>query len=287
MKATFLAAMVAMATSVAAAPLGDTSAVAVSVSAPPVDADAGVSSRATGQVVQDLAPGVNQVLTVTGPNAEKLLIELSPSVAGLLSGLGLPSVGVPVGSVIASAATVGELVKDLGNNVEGLLTVVGADVGALLIQLSPEVAGLVSGLGLPSVGVPVGTVVGTLGATLKRREVVQDLAPQVQDILEVTGPDAKRLLIQLSPSVAGLLAGLGLPGVGVSVGQVVATAGSVGDLLQDLGAPVAGTLTVVAQDGGLLLVQLAPSIASLVAGLGLPGVGVSVGTVVATLGANL
>ncbi|KAK4113000.1 hypothetical protein N656DRAFT_778510 [Canariomyces notabilis] len=286
MKATFLAAMVAMATSVAAAPLVDTSA-AVSVSAPPVDAAAGVSSRATGNVVQDLAPGINQVLTVTGPNAEKLLIELSPSVAGLLSGLGLPSVGVPVGSVIASAATVGELVKDLGNNVEGLLTVVGADVGALLIQLSPEVAGLVSGLGLPSVGVPVGTVVGTLGANLKRREVVQDLAPQVQDILEVTGPDAKRLLIQLSPSVAGLLAGLGLPGVGVSVGQVVATAGSVGDLLQSLGAPVAGTLTVVGQDGGLLLVQLAPSVASLVAGLGLPGVGVSVGTVVATLGANL
>ncbi|BCR88320.1 uncharacterized protein ACHE_40884A [Aspergillus chevalieri] len=306
MKAAIITALAVMASSAAAAPAGSlpigevtkalnlgpsSASPSASSSTTPVASASSIpsSSVSGGRIVQDVSKPVNQILSVTGPNAKQLLIELSPEVAGLLSGLGLGALGGPVGSIVASAANVGDLVKDLGPKVEGLLTVVDKDLGALLIQLSPEVAGLVSGLGLPNVGVPVGSVVSTLGENLKRSngKLVEDLAPQVQDVLEVTGPNAERLLVQLSPSVASLLTGLGLPSVGTPVGEIVKKAGSVGELVKDLGAPVNNLLTVVGQDGGALLIQLSPSVASLLTGLGLPGVGSSVGAVVATLGKNL
>ncbi|KAB8266182.1 hypothetical protein BDV32DRAFT_143906 [Aspergillus pseudonomiae] len=119
-----------------------------------------------GKLVQDLAPQLNNILTVTGPNVGTLLIELSPEVTALLTGLGLPGLGAPLGSIVASASGLGELIKDLGPQVEGLVTVVGADTGALLISLSPSVAGLLTGLGLPGVGVPVGTIVAIVGTKL-------------------------------------------------------------------------------------------------------------------------
>ncbi|PYH49610.1 uncharacterized protein BP01DRAFT_396295 [Aspergillus saccharolyticus JOP 1030-1] len=295
MKAVFLTALAALATSAIAAPAGslsDLTQVTKTFSSSSSAVSSGVvapSAGASGHVVQDQGRNVKQILTVTGPDAKQLLIELSPDVAGLLSSLGLPGVGVAVGSVVSSASSVGDLLTDLALPLEGLLTVVGQDGGALLIQLDPSVTALVSGLGLPGVGVPVGTVVGTLGQNLKRSDgkIVEDLAPRVQDVLEVTGPNAKRLLIQLSPSVASLVVNLGLPGVGTSVGSIVKTASSIGDLVKDLGAPVEQLLTVVGQDGSYLLIQLSPNVAGLVAGLGLPGVGTSVGTVVATLGDSL
>jgi hypothetical protein len=244
-----------------------------------------------GHILQDLAPELNNVLTITGPNVQTLLIELSPEVTALVSGLGLPGLGVPLGSIVASASSLGELVTGLGPTVDGLVTVVGADVGALLISLSPEVAGLVSGLGLPTVGIPVGTVVATLGTSLKRDaapgEIVQDLVPTVGQILTVTGPNAKQLLIKLSPEVAALVDGLGLTSIGGSVGSVIKTAGNIGDLVSDLSGPVKGLLTVTSDDGQKLLIQLSPEVAALVSGLGLPTVGIPVGTVVATLGKNL
>ncbi|RAL14469.1 uncharacterized protein BO97DRAFT_464915 [Aspergillus homomorphus CBS 101889] len=303
MKAAFLTALAALATSAIAAPTGGVSDLtqvtkSLSSSSSSVSNGAAASSApgsASGHVVQDLGGNVNQILTVTGPNAKQLLIQLSPEVASLLAGLGLPGVGKSVGSIVKTAGNVGDLLKDLAGPVDNLLTVVGQDGGVLLIQLDPSLVGLLSSLGLPGVGVPVGTVVATVGENLKRSEgadgsngkIVEDLAPKVKDVLEVTGPNAKRLLIQLSPSVASLLANLGLPGVGTSVGSIVKTAGNVGDLVKDLGKPVQGLLTVVGQDGSYLLIQLSPSLAGLVSGLGLPAVGVPVGTIVATLGDNL
>lgn len=301
MKVTLITALAVLASSAVAAPAGSLpivgeatkalnlgSSASSASSTVPSASSTPSSSVSGGHLVQDVSKPVNQILSVAGPDAKQLLIELSPEVTALLSGLGLAGLGGPVGSIVASAASVGDLVKDLGPKVEGLLTVVDKDLGALLIQLSPEVAGLVSGLGLPNVGVPVGSVVTTVGQNVKRDgKVVQDLAPKVQDVLEVTGPNAERLLVQLSPSIASLLAGLGLPSVGTPVGEIVKKAGSVGELVKDLGAPVNNLLTVVGQDGGALLIQLAPSVAGLLTGLGLPAVGSSVGSVVATLGQNL
>lgn len=226
-------------------------------------------------------------MTVAGPDATTLLIELSPEVSALVSGLGLGALGAPLGSIVASASGVGALVTGLGPVTDGLVTVVGADVGALLISLSPEVAGLVSGLGLPTVGVPVGTVVATLGKNLKRGEIVQDLAPKVKTTLTVTGKNAKNLLVELSPSVTSLVAGLGLTTISGPIGSIVAEASSVGDLIVDISEPVENLLHIVGKDGKHLLIQLSPSVVALVTGLGLPTVATPLGAILTTVAQNL
>ena len=123
--------------------------------------------------------------------------------------------------------------------------------------------------------------------TKKRNQIVGDLAPEVKEILTVTGPNAKQLLIKLSPEVASLVSGLGLPSVGTPVGEIVKTASSVGDILVDIAAPLERLLTVVNDDGSALVIKLSPEVASLVAGLGLTGTGASVGSILATVGKNL
>ncbi|KAJ5823378.1 hypothetical protein N7447_005718 [Penicillium robsamsonii] len=240
-----------------------------------------------GHVVQNLGPQLDNILTVVGPDATTLLIELSPEVSALVSGLGLGALGAPLGSIVASASSLGALVTGLGPVVDGLVTVVGTDVGALLISLSPEVSGLVSGLGLPTVGVPVGTVVATLGKNLKRGEIVQDLAPMAKTTLTVTGQNAKQLLIELSPSVTSLVAGLGLTTISGPIGSIVAEAADVGDLVKDISEPVENLLHIVGKDGKHLLVKLSSSVVELVTGLGLPTVATPLGAILTTVAQNL
>ncbi|KAJ5868552.1 hypothetical protein N7534_003105 [Penicillium rubens] len=240
--------------------------------APASPSASGTPAVQDGHLVQNLGPQLDNILTVAGPDATTLLIQLSPEVTALVSGLGLPGLGVPLGSIVASASGLGGLVTGLGPVVDGLVTVVGADVGALLISLSPEVTGLVSGLGLPNVGVPVGTVVATLGKNLKRGELVHDVAPKVKNTLEVTGANTKNLLVELSPSVTSLVAGLGLTTIAGPVGSIVHEASSVGDLVKDVSGPVEDLLHIVAKDGKHLLIKLSPSVVGLVTGLGLPTV---------------
>lgn len=313
MKASLITALAAMTASVAAAPaktetwstefdLGtvtatatatattSTSTLAPSATSSIVEAlnnkaDGGLG-QGSGHIVQDAGHELDGILTITGPNAQKLLIKLAPEVAGLLSSLGLPPLGTAVGSVVASASSIGELVTGLGPNVDGLLTAVGAGGDYLLIQLSPVVAGLLSGLGLPGVGVPVGTALVTVGNNLKR-DVLGDIIPNIRNLVEVEGDNAERLLIQLSPSVTALVTGLGLPSVGAPLGKVIDDAADVGKLVNHVGAPVEELLTVVRKDGKALLIRLSPDVAATVAGLGLTGVGASVGSVVATLGNEL
>jgi hypothetical protein len=89
------------------------------------------------------------VATTGAPIASpQLLKDLAPPVAALVSGLGLPGVGVPVGGVLEAAST--NLKRD----------------PQLLKDLAPPVAALVSGLGLPGVGVPVGGVLEAASTNL-------------------------------------------------------------------------------------------------------------------------
>lgn len=250
-------------------------------------AAASTASSKTGQIVTDAGKPVQKLLSVTGQDAKQLLLQLSPEVTALLSGLGLPEVGVPVGAVIATASSLGDLVKDLGSDVEGLLTVVGTDGKFLLVQLGADVAALVSGLGLPSVGVPVGAIIATIGDHVRRDGIVDGAGSAVAGLLTVTGQDAKKLLIQLSPEVTALLSGLGLPAVGVVAGEVIASASSIGDLLTDIAPAVKGLLHIVSQDTGYLLIQLSDDVAGLLSGLGLPELGVPIGAVVSTLAESL
>jgi hypothetical protein len=119
---------------------------------------------------------------VSSTEKRQLLQDVSPDAAGLVSGLGLPTVGIPVG---------------------GIVDTVGQDVKRQLLQdASPDVSGLVTGLGLPTVAAPVGGIVDTAGKDVKRQ-----------------------LLQDASPDVSGLVTGLGLPTVAAPVGGIVDTAG--------------------------------------------------------------
>ncbi|PKY06635.1 hypothetical protein P168DRAFT_116471 [Aspergillus campestris IBT 28561] len=242
----------------------------------------------TGHLIQDLGPQGKKLLTVIGLDSQKLLVSLSPAVTHLLEGLGLIGLGKPVGEVIKEAATVGELIADLGDPIECLLTVVGQDTGYLLIRLDPGLAGLLKGLGLPSIANPVGNLIGAVGKSLKRQDgLLEDIAPVVDCILRIVGDDLQILLVRLSGPVAELVAGLGLTTLAEPVGEVIRSAATVGELVHDLGPVVGCLLTVVGEDGELLLVRLAPAVADLVSGLGLPALGVPVGEVINALGESI
>jgi hypothetical protein len=83
------------------------------------------------------------------------------------------------------------------------------------------------------------------------------------------------LLIELSPEIVALLAGIGLGPVVIAAGAVIASASTV------------GLLIVVENDAGFLLTSLSATLAALLSGLGLPALGITLGVVVATIGANL
>ncbi|KAL1863682.1 hypothetical protein Plec18167_000780 [Paecilomyces lecythidis] len=242
-----------------------------------------------GGLLSGAGKPAQKLLTIAGQDSQHLLLQLSPEVTSLVSSLGLPEVGVPVGTIIASASSAGELAKHVAPTVKGVLTVAGTDGQFFLVQLAPSIANLLNGLGLPGVGTAVGQIVSTVGDHVKRQEgkVVSDAGNAAQGLLTVTGQDAKQLLIQLSPEVTALVSGLGLPGVGVPAGQIVRSAANVGDLLKDLAPEVNGLLHVVSHDGGFLLIQLAPNVAGLLAGLGLPALGTPIGSVVQTVGEHL
>lgn len=255
---------------------------ALAVFAVPIFA-APINPPNTGAIVTDLGPKVKQTLAVTGPDAQKLLVQLSPEVAALVDGLSLPSVGTPVGSVVATASSVGELLKEVGPNTEGAVVVTGEDAKVLLVQLSSPVAALVGGL-LPPLAVPVGSVVSTVGNHVKRvagtGKLLTDLGNQVDGALTISGPATSTLLVQLSPELTALVSGLGLPPVGTLAGSVVASASSVGGLLTALGPGLDGLLIVVEHGAEYLLIQISPAVAGLLSGLGLPALGVPVGMVV-------
>ncbi|TQB67748.1 hypothetical protein MPDQ_004824 [Monascus purpureus] len=284
-----LAALGLLAGSAIAAPAASALPSAVVTPTPSITPIAIPSDAPTGQIITDLGPLVNKVLTVTGTDAKALLVELSPEVAALVDGLGLTGLGAPVGEVIKTAGSVGDLLKDLGSVAEGLLVVVGEDTGALLIQLSPSVTALVAGI-LPPLAVPVGQVIATLGEHLKRDgtgQLLSDAGKVVDGALTVIGLDSEELLLQLSPELTALVSGLGLPAVGVIVGEVVAAASTVGELLQAVGHDVDGLLVVVEHGAQFLLVSLSDVVAGLLIGIGLPELGVPVGAIVDTLAVHL
>ncbi|KAJ5086694.1 hypothetical protein NUU61_008001 [Penicillium alfredii] len=126
----------------------------------------GTSLKKRGEIVHDLAPEVQNILITTGGNVKQLLIKISPEVAALVNGLGLFGAAEPLGSVVHTASEVGDLVKDVSGPAHDLLIVTEKDGQKILLQLSPEVAATVAGLGLPTVGTPLGSAVATLGHNL-------------------------------------------------------------------------------------------------------------------------
>ncbi|KAL4926867.1 uncharacterized protein BDV17DRAFT_142748 [Aspergillus undulatus] len=231
----------------------------------------------TGHLVQDLGPQVNRLLTVTGEDGEDFLVQVNEDVYNLLSGR--VSLSESIGEIVGDAATLGDLVADLGPIVDCILTIVGEDSRILLVRLAPEIADLLRGtvatLGLDSVNHPVGNIIRGLGLNLKRDGAsnlfnVQGLNGQTQ-VLDLSGPAGDRLN---ENGIAGL------------VGSVIRVAIDVTQLLQDIGPDTENLLISIGRDGGAVLIRLAPGVANIVGTL-LPELETPLGNIVYIVGDSL
>ncbi|KAL2810387.1 hypothetical protein BJX63DRAFT_318754 [Aspergillus granulosus] len=231
----------------------------------------------TGHLIQDLGPQVNRLLTVTGSHGETLLVQVNEDIYNLLEGN--VDLSDSVGEILGDVASVGELIADLGPIVDCILTIVGEDAQILLVQLSPEVAELLRGLGvtlgLDSVNNPVGQIVQSLGINVKRQTGGY--------LFQVLGQDDEGLIVSITGTVGELLHSLHLSGV---IGTVIEVAVDATELIQRLGPNSENLLVVLGRDGGALLIGLSPEVADLVDGL-LPQLSGPVGAVVYVIGDNL
>jgi hypothetical protein len=125
-------------------------------------------------------------------------------------------------------------------------SVLAAPVPQLLDDLSPDVAALVTGLGLGSLAPGVAGTLDTLGTDVKvKRQLLDDLSPDVAALvtglglgslapgvagtLDTLGTDVKvkrQLLVDLSPDVATLLTELGLGSLATGVAGTLDTLGT-------------------------------------------------------------
>ncbi|PTU25202.1 hypothetical protein P175DRAFT_0426331, partial [Aspergillus ochraceoroseus IBT 24754] len=116
--------------------------------------------------------------------------------------------------------------------------------------------------------------------------IIQDLGPQVDRLLTVTGKDGESLLVSVDKDVYNLLEGK--VSLSDSIGNIVGDAADIGKLVADLGPVIDCILTVVGEDAQILLIQLAPEVADLLRGttatLGLNSVSNPVGELVSSLG---
>ncbi|KAJ5153291.1 uncharacterized protein N7482_009769 [Penicillium canariense] len=237
-----------------------------------------IPSVGTSKMTSQATSQVHSVLTVTDQASKSVLVELEPTVASLLSGLNLGSVTESVGQIIQVAPTVGDL--NLNGATGGLLTVATGEGSVALVKLTSTVEGLLSGLGLPEVGSLVGSLVGTIegavSGNLKR--------DPLSDVMSITDLNGNNLLVQVEPTVLGLLGGLNLASIQGTVGTVVAQVPAVSGLAaaaQNVAADPTQLFGVLGEDGtSALLVKVEGTATGLLATLGLQGLTTTVGSVV-------
>lgn len=249
--------------------------------APTVGTSVGNSQVSTGQVTGQVTSQVHSVLTVTDQASKLVLVELEPTVAGLLSGLNLGGVTQPVGQIIQVAPTVGAL--NLNGATGGLLTVGTSEGSVALVKLTSTVEGLLSGLGLPEVGSLVGSLVGTLEGVASGVTGNMKRDP-VSDVMTITDLAGNPLLVQVEPTVLSLLGGLDLSNVQGAVGTVVAEVPAVSGLAaaaQGVAADPTQLFGVLGEDGtSALLVKVEGTATGLLSLLGLSSLTSTVGSVV-------
>lgn len=156
-----------------------------------------------------LAAAMPAALQATSPNSRELLSDLSPVVESR-----------ELAVYEDKKRQTGNLLDDIGKEVEGILTVTGLDASLLLIELTPEVVALLGGIGLGPVGVAAGVV---LAAASTVGELLVGVGVLVDELLIVVEGVVGFLLISLDAVLVGLLSGLGLPELGIPLGVVVAT----------------------------------------------------------------
>ena len=228
--------------------------------------------------------GVGQVLSVlnqAGTSKVKMVAE--SELESLLSKLPLSALEKPIGQVVQTA----ESVTDLDTNTGSGLTQVTAllDNGnAALIELTKEVVDLLSSLGLHQVGSLLGSIVGGLESVtgnVKRDDPLQNVL-SVTDVNDLAG--GKNLLVQVEPTLVGLLSGLDLSTIEGPIGNVVAIAPTISELKSKVPEiPGANFIAVTAEDKvSVLLIKVDGAVQGLLSTLGLGSVGTTVGSIVSS-----
>ncbi|CAI7613798.1 unnamed protein product [Penicillium bialowiezense] len=117
---------------------------------------------------------LSSLLTITDLNnvagGQDMLFKLEPTLLGLLGGLDLSSIQGPVGNLVASAPSVSGLRSQMPNIPGASFIVVqaGDQVSFLLIKVDSALQGVLSTIGLGSLGTAVGSVVNVVQGSVSQ-----------------------------------------------------------------------------------------------------------------------
>ncbi|KAJ5425836.1 hypothetical protein N7465_000906 [Penicillium sp. CMV-2018d] len=243
-----------------------------------------IPTGAASGMTEGAGAGAGQVLSVlnqAGTSNFKMMAE--SELQSLMSKLPLSALEKPVGQVVQTAESVDQLDT---SSTSGLthVTAVLENGNAALIKLTQEVVDLLSSLGLGEVGSLLGSIVGGLESitgNIKRADPLQNVL-SITDVNGLAG--GKDLLVQVEPTLTGLLSGLDLSTVQGPVGNVVAMAPSVSELKSKIPSiPGADFIAVNAENkASVLLVKVNNVGQGLLSTLGLGSVGMAVGSIVSS-----
>jgi hypothetical protein len=273
--------------------------------------------------------GAGQVLSVLNQDGTSSIQMMAESeLQNLVSKLPLSALEQPIGQVIQTAESVDQLDSSSGSGLTQV-TAILENGNAALIELTQSVVDLLDSLGLGQVGSLLGSIVGGLesvtgnvkrqdvvssalgsvkglAGNVKRQDVVSSALGSVEglvgnikrdeplsSVLSVTDlsglAGGKNLLVQLEPTVLGLVGGLDLSTIEGPLGNVVAMAPTVSGLQSQIPQiPGASFIAVQAENqASVLLIQVDSALQGLLSTLGLGSLGTAVGSVVSTVDAGL
>ncbi|KAJ5864853.1 uncharacterized protein N7529_006769 [Penicillium soppii] len=273
--------------------------------------------------------GAGQVLNVlnqAGTSNVKMVAE--SELQSLVSKLPLSVLEQPIGQVIQTAQSVDQLDSSNGSGLTQV-TAILENGNAALIELTQSVVDLLDSLGLGEVGSLLGSIVGGLESVtgnIKRQDIVSSALGSVESLtgnikredplssalssveslagnIKRDGPlsnvltitdlnglaGGKNMIVQLEPTLLGLVGGLDLSTVEGPIGNVVAMAPSVSGLQSQMPQiPGASFIAVQAENqASVLLIKVDSAFQSLLSTFGLGSLGMAVGTVVSTVDAAL
>ncbi|KFY15891.1 hypothetical protein V492_01697 [Pseudogymnoascus sp. VKM F-4246] len=257
----------------------------------------GVNARQEVPVVGDVVAQVEALLAglksgVVARQELPVVGDLVKTLEGLLAGLKGVSARQEI-PVVSGLPVVGDLVKTLEGLLAGLKGVAARDVAGvpvdagLLAKLSPDVAALVSGLGLTTLAPGLASTLITLSEGLKTRQGAPDIAAELKPALEailkqVTGAVEDKVV----PAVTGTVEKV-VPAVKDTVEKVVPqVTGAVEKVTGALGGVGARDVAGIPVDAGLLA-KLSPDVAALVSGLGLTTIAPGLASTLITLSEGL
>ncbi|KAJ5549046.1 hypothetical protein N7513_006280 [Penicillium frequentans] len=180
--------------------------------------------------LQSLTSGLTGLTFVTS-TGEYVLVQLDSTVEGLLATLGLSAVGDVVGTVVSTLESVASNAKR--SELNNVLSITGLNNEPILVKAESTLTDALS----PVQGT-VGTVVASVPEVSDLASKASELGLPTNELFGVASADGASVLLVrveslaggLTPTVTGLLSGLGLGDLTSTVGTVVSSAQGVTSL---------------------------------------------------------